>query len=109
MNRITAWIAALTMGLSLTMACSKEKKTEPTASKTASAAVAAAASSVKPGSHEDWCDEHQVPESQCTKCHPELIPAFKATSDWCEEHQMPESQCRKCKPDLKIARPAKGT
>lgn len=106
MNRTIAWIAALTMVFSLTVACNKEKKTEPTASKTASAA---AASSVKPGSHEDWCDEHQVPESQCTKCHPELIPAFKATGDWCEEHQMPESQCRKCKPDLKITRPPKAT
>ena len=62
---------------------------------------------VVPGSHEDWCSEHEVPESQCTQCDPSLAAAFKATGDWCEEHGLPESQCRKCNPDLKIERPAK--
>ena len=62
---------------------------------------------VTPGSHEDWCDEHGVPESQCTRCNPDLVAAFKATGDWCEEHGMPESQCKACNPDLKIERPAK--
>ena len=66
------------------------------------------ASGVKPGSHEDWCDEHQVPESQCTRCHPELIPAFKAAGDWDEEHHMPLSQCTACKPPHKPVRPPKG-
>jgi hypothetical protein len=58
-----------------------------------------------PGSHEDWCDEHQVPESLCTRCNPSLIAAFKAAGDWCDEHGVPESQCRKCHPELKITRP----
>jgi hypothetical protein len=66
-----------------------------------------AAQTVRPGSHEDWCGEHQVPESQCSRCNPELIAAFKATGDWCEEHGLPESQCLKCNPDLVIARPPK--
>ena len=61
------------------------------------------------GSHEDWCDEHQVPESLCTRCNPTLVAAFKATGDWCAEHGLPESQCRQCNPDLKIERPAKRT
>ena len=60
-----------------------------------------------PSSHEDWCGEHQVAESMCTRCNPSLIPGFKATKDWCEEHQMPESQCLACDPDLVITRPAK--
>ncbi len=68
-----------------------------------------AAATVKPGSHEDWCGEHAVPESQCTRCHPELAAAFKATNDWCQEHGLPESHCLKCNPDLKIVRPPKGT
>ena len=59
------------------------------------------------GSHEDWCGEHQVPESMCSRCNSSLIPGFKATGDWCEEHQMPESQCLACNPDLKIERPPK--
>lgn len=61
------------------------------------------------GSHEDWCAEHAVPESQCTRCNPSLAAAFQATGDWCEEHGLPESQCLKCNPDLKIVRPPKPT
>lgn len=61
--------------------------------------------SAVPGSHADWCDEHQVPESMCTKCNPTLVAAFKATGDWCPEHSLPESQCRLCNPQLTIVRP----
>lgn len=84
----------------------------PVASSAAPAASPAAAghatASVAPGSHEDWCGEHQVPESQCTRCNASLIPAFKATKDWCAEHTLPESQCLKCNPTLKIVRPPPG-
>ncbi len=62
---------------------------------------------VKAGSHEDWCGEHAVPESMCTRCNASLIPAFKATGDWCKEHNLPESQCLICNPGLKIVRPPK--
>ena len=87
-------------------ACSP--KSEPTAAQKAGpTAEAHAAATAKPGTWEDWCDEHQVPESQCTGCNPSLIPAFKATKDWCEEHAVPESQCLKCNPTLKIERPPK--
>jgi membrane fusion protein, heavy metal efflux system len=60
-----------------------------------------------PGSYEDWCGEHGIPESQCTRCHPELIAGFKATGDWCAEHGLPESQCLECNPEIKIERPPK--
>jgi hypothetical protein len=66
-----------------------------------------AAADVVPGSYEDWCGEHGVPESLCTRCNPSLIAAFKATGDWCQEHGVPESQCLLCHPDLKIERPPK--
>ncbi len=59
------------------------------------------------GSHADWCGEHAVAESQCTRCNKDLIPAFKATGDWCDEHGLPESQCLVCNPDLVIERPPK--
>ena len=52
---------------------------------------------------------HAVPESQCTRCNKDLIPAFQATGDWCAEHGLPESQCLKCNPDVKIVRPPKGS
>lgn len=66
-----------------------------------------AAPGVAPGSYADWCGEHGVPESACTRCDPALAAAFKATHDWCEEHGLPESQCLRCNPGLKIERPAK--
>lgn len=62
---------------------------------------------VVPGSYEDWCGEHGVPESVCTRCNADLIPAFQATGDWCAEHGLPESQCLTCNPGLVITRPAK--
>lgn len=62
---------------------------------------------VVPGSYEDWCDEHGVAESQCTRCNGDLIPAFKATGDWCDSHGLPKSQCTTCDPSLKIVRPPK--
>ena len=67
------------------------------------------AKGAKPGSYEDWCNEHQVPESVDTRCDKSLIPAFKATGDWCDKHGLPLSQCRKCNPNLKIIRPPKGS
>ena len=87
-------------------ACSKEREATP---KQDPAAGAHAPGDVKPGSHDDWCGEHAVPESQCTRCNADLIPAFKATSDWCPEHGLPESQCKICNPEIVIKRPPKGS
>ena len=66
-----------------------------------------AAADVVPGSYADWCGEHEVPETLCTRCNPTLVAAFQATGDWCAEHGLPESQCRICNPDLVIQRPPK--
>lgn len=66
-----------------------------------------APSGFEPGSHEDWCGEHAVPESMCTRCNKTLIAGFKATGDWCDEHELPKSHCLACNPDLKIERPPK--
>jgi len=66
-----------------------------------------AAATVVPGSYEDWCEEHGVPESACTRCDPSLIPAFKAVNDWDREHGVPMSQCLKHNPNLEIVRPPK--
>lgn len=65
------------------------------------------AEGIVPGSYEDWCDEHQVQETMCTRCDPSLIPAFKTAGDWDEKHGLPKSQCLKCDPTLKIVRPPK--
>jgi hypothetical protein len=110
--RLTPIIARSALALSLSVAC----KGDPPAAEPAPAAATAkpsdapgahAPAQAEPGSHEDWCAEHGVPESQCTRCNPSLVAAFKATGDWCEEHGVPESQCRLCNPGLKIERPPK--
>ena len=100
-------IVLLAAGLSL--ACSKKDNEATSAAPAASAETPHAPAGVKPGSHEDWCGEHAVPESMCTRCNASLIPAFKATGDWCPEHGLPESQCKLCNPNLKIERPPKGS
>ena len=101
---LLAVVAAASLSSS---ACSRDAERAAPAASSRGASVAHASASVVPGSHEDWCDEHGVPESQCSRCNPKLIPAFKATGDWCDEHGLPESQCPRCHPDLKIVRPSK--
>lgn len=49
----------------------------------------------------DWCPEHGVPESVCTRCNENLMAGFKAKGDWCETHNLPKSQCVACDPALK--------
>jgi hypothetical protein len=100
----TSLIALLPFAAGLAGACAKSESEKPAEAK---AEAVHAPADAKPGSHEDWCAEHAVPESQCTLCNPSLSAAFKATGDWCEQHGLPESQCRKCNPDLVITRPPK--
>ena len=76
-------------------ACDKKEpaaQTKPTNTQTAAAPVEAAA---------DWCGEHEIPESICTKCNKKLIADFKKKGDWCKEHDLPESHCTICNPELK--------
>lgn len=98
MTRVRSFLFLISL-VSLAAACGNESA--PTA------AAEHAAHDVVPGSYEDWCGEHGVPESQCTRCNPSLVPAFQATGDWCPEHGLPESQCRICNPELRIERPAR--
>src|SRR4051812_34641908 len=51
-----------------------------------------------PEQKEDWCVEHNVPDSRCIKCHPELVGA--SIKDWCPEHGVPESKCTICHPEI---------
>lgn len=111
-NMIKNFLLLLTaLSLTTLTACAKDneeqsQKVEKTSETAApSQDTGHAAADVLPGSHEDWCGEHALPESQCTQCNPSLNAAFKATGDWCEEHGLPESQCLKCNPEIEIVRP----
>lgn len=113
MCHVSAFIGVLSAIVLLVFsACGKKADNSPTTEATAPLACsvankesAHACLGALPGSNDDWCGEHAVPESLCTRCNPSLIAAFKATGDWCEEHGLPESQCLICNPDLKIERP----
>ena len=39
--------------------------------------------------------------SRLQRCDIVLIEGFKKKNDWCKEHDLPESQCFKCHPELK--------
>ena len=103
------WIGfAVAACLVATLGCAeKGSQTSESSSTPAAASREIAPAGVVPGSYEDWCGEHGVPESVCTRCNADLIPAFQATGDWCAEHGLPESQCLTCNPALVITRPAK--
>lgn len=55
----------------------------------------------------DWCPEHGVPESKCSICHPEILTTGVA-GDWCPEHTLPESSCTLCHPEIAIKSELKG-
>ncbi len=57
----------------------------------------------------DWCSHHQLPESKCTKCSPELVAEYKAAGDFCAAHGFPESVCPSCNPQQAPAKPTLAT
>jgi hypothetical protein len=111
MRHWISFLALVVMGI--VAGCSSETAQTGKPGKDTEAASTAAggpgegnvAASVVPGSYEDWCDEHGVPESACTRCDASLVPAFQAVGDWDAEHGLPRSQCLKCDPTLEIVRP----
>ena len=45
-----------------------------------------------------WCDEHGIPEAECSMCSAKVAKAFKAKGDWCDKHDRAMSQCFVCNP-----------
>ena len=113
MRHLISFLALVVLTI-MAAGCSKEtaqtgkpETSREAASNAASNPGEGHAGNVAPGSYADWCEEHGVPETACTRCDPSLVPAFKAVGDWDEEHGLPKSQCLKCDPSLKIVRPPK--
>ena len=48
-----------------------------------------------------WCDEHGIPEDECSMCSSKVAKACKAKGDWCDKHDRAKSQCFLCDPSLK--------
>lgn len=80
----------LTCALSLAVLCSPLVAFAEKPSQSAPAATPAPA---------EKC-EHGVKSKVCARCNPKLAAAFKAKNDWCAEHERPESQCVLCNPKL---------
>lgn len=48
-----------------------------------------------------WCDEHGIPEEECSMCSAKVAKECKAKGDWCEKHDRAKSQCFHCDPKLR--------
>lgn len=48
-----------------------------------------------------WCDEHGIPEAECSMCSAKVAKELKAKGDWCDKHDRAKSQCFICDPKLK--------
>jgi hypothetical protein len=48
-----------------------------------------------------WCDEHGIPEAECSMCSDAVAAECKKKGDWCEKHNRAKSQCFICDPSLK--------
>ena len=46
-----------------------------------------------------WCEEHGVPEAECSMCSAKMAAEFKKKGDWCDKHDRAMSQCFICNPD----------
>jgi hypothetical protein len=56
----------------------------------------------KPHDHSGWwCDEHGIPEAECSMCSAKVASEAKKKGEWCEEHDRAKYQCFKCDPKLK--------
>ncbi|MFO0848397.1 MAG: hypothetical protein U0871_07565 [Gemmataceae bacterium] len=67
-----------------------------------SAPAAKTAPTEKADAHSGWwCDEHGIPEAECSMCSAKVEKACKAKGDWCDQHARAKSQCFKCDPALK--------
>ncbi len=62
----------------------------------------ASADSKKPHDHSNWwCEEHGVPEAECSMCDAKVAAACKKRGDWCDRHDRAMSQCFICTPKQK--------
>jgi hypothetical protein len=43
-----------------------------------------------------WCDEHGVPEAECSMCSRKVAAECKKNGDWCAKHDRAQSQCFLC-------------
>jgi hypothetical protein len=97
---IRAALAAMTVAgfFVLAIGCNKTDATGPQPKGESSSTSVAK----KVHDHNDWwCDEHGVPEKECSICQADVRNACKVKGDWCDKHDRAKSQCFICDPSLK--------
>lgn len=83
-----------TVMLALACACTRDAPSEARTE----AAIGVPSAAARAGTEDDWCAEHALPESMCTKCDPSKVATFKEAGDFCAAHGFPESVCPVCNP-----------
>ena len=64
--------------------------------------------SAKGGKHDEWwCEEHGIPEGECSMCSAKVEKECRAKGDWCDKHNRALSQCFFCKPERRAYYAAK--
>lgn len=95
-------VGLLAPALLVLTGCREEAQTSVSSRATATAKGVAAAAPKKVDDHSFWwCDEHGIPEEECSMCSSKVAKACKASGDWCEKHDRAKSQCFVCDPALK--------
>jgi len=98
LSRIIQLIALPALSLAL-LGC-PDSSTSPPAQDPSPTAPAPAQPLVNKKEAADWCGEHGVPESVCSRCNAQVAAEMKEKGDWCNEHAVAESQCFACNPKL---------
>lgn len=99
-SRRVLWPTLVAVGAFISAGCGDAGGTAKIHVK-AKAASAEAKEGKKSDDHSGWwCDEHGVPESECSMCSAKAAKAFKAKGDWCDKHDRAKSQCFICDPSL---------
>lgn len=101
MKSLSCWIGLSVLSAIVLTGCGREETSKVEAKPAAPATQKVQAPLIQPTQMVDWCKEHTVPESVCTRCNSALIAEFQKKGDWCKTHELPESQCTTCHPELK--------
>ena len=98
LKRWTSALVALIAAVVLVSGCGK---TEDKAGKGKETGGKDKGGEVAKSKHDGWwCDEHGIPEGECSKCSSKVAKECKAKGDWCKEHEIAKSQCFVCDPSL---------
>jgi len=93
-----AWTVTLVSVVAIAAGCGGGESPKPDAGAPKAPPAGPKAPLIPKRAAADWCGEHGVPESACTKCNADLVAGFKAKGDWCGTHGLPKSVCAECDP-----------